>query len=387
MKNMFYDDFIASNRDWIDQAFDKIDKKLARVALRSRDKLPYTENADGVHDDHKSNVQLWTNGFWGGLMWMMYEATKNEDYLLTAKRAEELLDPAFGDIEQLHHDVGFMWHLTAGADFRLTGDKVAKNRFLLAAMTLASRYKVSGGYIRAWNSPDGVGNNTDGWTIIDTMMNLPLLYHASAVIEDDRFKQIAVSHADKAMNDHVRPDGSINHIVRHDLATGEMTGSFGGQGYAVGSCWSRGESWALYGYALSYVYTKDARYLDTAKRVAHYSIANLAMSGWIPLVDFRAPESPVYYDATAGAIMACGLIEIAKAVPEHEQRLYLTAALNILKALEEKACSYDEDRDALLLMCSEAYISNCPPEHNIIYGDFFYTEAILKLKGSTFLPW
>ena len=85
--------------------------------------------------------------------------------------------------------------------------------------------------------------------------------------------------------------------------------------------------------------------------------------------------------------MACGLIEIAKAVPEHEQKLYLTAALNILKALEEKACSYDEDRDAILHACSEAYISNCPPEHNIIYGDFFYTEAILKLKGSSFLPW
>ena len=85
--------------------------------------------------------------------------------------------------------------------------------------------------------------------------------------------------------------------------------------------------------------------------------------------------------------MACGLIEIAKAIPEHEQRLYLTAALNILKALDEKACCYDEERDALLYMCNEAYISKCPPEHNIIYGDFFYTEAILKLKGADFLPW
>lgn len=385
---MFYEDFITANKDWIEETFNKIDKKLSLVAVRSRDKLPYTDDAhSGVHDDHKNNVQLWTNGFWGGLMWMMYEATGNEDYLLTARRSEELLDPAFNDIDQLHHDVGFMWHLTAGADFRLTGDKAAKNRFLLAAMTLASRFKTSGGYIRAWNSPDGVGNNTDGWTIIDTMMNLPLLYHASATIEDDRFKQIAISHANKAMTDHVRPDGSINHIVRHDLETGEMTGSFAGQGYAVGSCWSRGESWALYGYALSYIYTGDEKYLNTAKRVAHYSIANLAMSNWIPIVDFRAPDEPVYYDATAGAIMACGLIEIAKAVPEYEKKLYLTAALNILKALDEKACSYDEKRDALLLMCNEAYISKCPPDHNIIYGDFFFAEAILKLKGSDFLPW
>lgn len=384
---MFYEDYLQINKEWIDDTFEKINKKLSAVAIRSRDKIPYTVNAEGVHDDHKANVQLWTNGFWGGLMWMMYAATGNDDYKITARCTEELLDAAFCDIDQLHHDVGFMWHLSAGADYRLTGDRAARNRALLAAMTLASRFKTSGGYIRAWNSPDGVGNNTDGWTIIDTMMNLPLLYHASREIEDDRFAQIAISHANKAMCDHVRPDGSINHIVRHDLETGEMTGSFAGQGYAVGSCWSRGESWALYGYVLSYLYTKDERYLDTAKKVAHYSIANLAMSDWIPLVDFRAPEAPVYYDATAGAIMACGLIEIAKAVPEHEQKLYITAAMNILKALAEKACDWDESRDALLLLCSEAYVSKCPPEHNIIYGDFFFTEAVLKLKGSEFLPW
>ena len=384
---MLYDEILSKNHEWIDEVFQKLDRKLSAVAVRSRDKLPYTANAEGVHDDHKKIVQLWTNGFWGGLMWLMYDATKNEDYKLTARRSEELLDPAFSDIDQLHHDVGFMWHLSAGADYRLTGDKAARNRALLAAMTLASRFKLSGGYIRAWNSPDGVGNNTDGWTIIDTMMNLPLLYHASREIGDDRFKQMAISHAEKAMQDHVRPDGSINHIVRHDLETGEMTGSFAGQGYAVGSCWSRGESWALYGYALSYIYTGDVRFLDTAKKVAHYSISNLAMSGWIPLVDFRAPEEPVYYDATAGAIMACGLIEIAKAVPEQERKLYMQAALNILKALDERACDYAKDRDALLLMCSEAYVSKCPPDHNIIYGDFFFVEAILKLKGRDFLPW
>jgi len=383
----YYDSFIEDNKEWIETTFKKLDNKLSKVALRSRDKLPYTQNAEGVHDDRQNTVCLWTNGFWGGLMWMMYNATKNEDYMLTAKRSEELLDPAFEKIDVVHHDVGFMWHLTSSASYRLTGDKASRNRALLCAMSLAARFKLKGGYIRAWNGLDGVGNNTDGWTIIDTMMNLPLLYFTSREIGDDRFKQIAISHADKAMQDHIRPDGSINHIVPHDLETGEMLGSFGGQGYARGSCWSRGEAWALYGYVLSYIHTGDVKYLDTAKKVAHYSIANLAMSDWIPLVDFRAPETPVYYDATAGAVMACGLIEIAKAVPEHEQKLYIDAAVKILKALDERACDWNENRDALLLMCSEAYVSKCSPEHNIIYGDFFFTEAILKLKGTEFLPW
>lgn len=384
---MFYENLTEENRKFVDVAFEKIDKKLSAVAIRSRDKLPYTVDANGVHDDHKVDVQMWTNGFWGGLMWLMYEATGNEDYLITAKRSEELLDGALAEIDKVHHDVGFMWHLTSSASYRLTKDKASLNRSLLCAMSLASRFKLKGGYIRAWNGLDGVGNNTDGWTIIDTMMNLPLLYFAGDVIGDDRFSQIARSHADKAMCDHIRPDGSINHIVPHDLETGEMLGSFGGQGYQRGSCWSRGESWALYGYVLSYIHTGDVKYLDVAKRVAHYSIANLTMSDWIPLVDFRAPETPVYYDATAGAIMACGLIEIARAVPELEKGLYLSAALNILRALDAKACDYAENSDALVRMCSEAYVSRCTYDHNIIYGDFFYTEAILKLRDSEFLPW
>ncbi len=381
---MFYNDYIASNKAWIDEIYKKIDKKLSRTAVASREKIPYTTQADGSHDDRKADPFMWTNGFWGGLMWLMYEATGNEDYKKTAIRSEEFMDKAFENVQELHHDVGFMWHLLAGANYRLTGDKAARNKNLLCAMTLASRFKLNGNYIRSWNGSWG-GEDNDGWTIIDCLMNLPLLFWASEELKDDRFAQIAIAHADTAMQDHVRPDGSVNHIVTHDLVTGEMNGTKGGQGYGVGSCWSRGESWALYGYALAYIHTKDEKYLNTAKRVAHYSIANLIDSDWLPLVDFRSPAEPVYYDATAGAIMACGLIEIAKAVPEYEQKIYLNAAMKLLKALETAFCNWDEDFDAILKNGTEMYTTGS--SRPIIYGDYFFTEAILKLRGSKFLPW
>ena len=380
---MFYNNFIAQNKDWIDSTWEKIEKKLSRVAVDSREKIPYT-TVNGVHSDCSNNPHMWTNGFWGGMMWMMYEATRNEEFAKTGIRCEEKMDACFKDMDTLHHDVGFMWHIMSGARYRLTGDKQARNKNLMCAMTLASRFKLNGGYIRAWNGEWQKMNN-DGWTIIDCLMNLPILYWASEELGDDRFKQIAMAHADMAMNQHIRPDGSVNHIVTHDLETGEMTGSLGGQGYGEGSTWSRGASWAVYGFILSYIHTGEQRYLDTAKKVANDFIANLSVTDWLPLVDFRAPAEPVQYDSTAGAIAACGMIEIAKHCPEHEKRLYITAAMNILKAMDEKFCNWDDNCDAFLMEGKELYHGGY--NRSIIYGDYFFAEAILKLRGSEFLPW
>ncbi len=390
---MSYEKIIADNKAWIDEVFAKLDKKLSRTAVKSRNIIPYTTK-DGQHDDKGAEyIHGWTNGFWGGLMWLMYEATGNEDYKLTAIESEKMMDKCFESMETLHHDVGFMWHIMAGANYRLTGDMAARNKNILAAMTLAARYNVEGDYIRSWNGKWDDNGGRQCWTIIDCMMNIPQLYWASREIDDTRFKKIAIRYADMAMRDHVRPDGSVNHIVVHDSEKPDtVIETKGGQGYGVGSCWSRGDAWALYGFILSYIHTKEERYLDTAKKVAQYFITNVASTDWLPLCDFRAPESPVYYDSTAGAIAACGIIEIAKHVPEFEKDIYLSAAVKMLKAMEAAWCNWEENEDAVLMMGTERYVlpdgKGAKGLHiPIIYGDYFFTEAILKLRGSEFLPW
>lgn len=391
---MSYEKIIADNKEWIDEVWGKLDNKLSRVAVKSREKIPYT-TFDGVHDDkQESDIAWWTNGFWGAMMWVMYAGTESEankaEYKATADRAEILMDKAFEDVSELHHDVGFMWHISSGASYQLTGNKASRNRNLISAMTLASRYNVDGGYIRSWND---WGEENRGWTIIDCMMNIPQLYWASREIDDVRFKRIAVRHADMAMRDHVRPDGSVNHIVVHDPDQPDtVLETKGGQGRCVGSTWSRGAAWAIYGFILSYIHTKEERYLDTAKNVAHYFISNVMTTDWLPLCDFRAPESPVYYDSTAGAIAACGLIEIAKNVPEFEKDMYLSAAIKMLKAMEKAWCNWEENEDSVLQMGTERYVNEdglgAKGLHiPIIYGDFFFAEAMLKLRGSDFLPW
>lgn len=381
MKNV-----ILQNKEWIDSTWGKVDKKLQKVAVKSRDKIPYT-TVDGVHDDFaKKNITWWTNGFWAGMMWLMYKETGNEEYRKTAERSEELLDDAFKNYDKLHHDVGFMWHLTSGASHRITGNEDSRIRNLYAASVLFSRYNIDGDFIRAWN-----GEEQAGYSIIDCLMNLPLLYWASKEVKDSRFKKIAMRHMDMAIRDHIRSDGSINHIVDHELDKAGVKQVIAGQGYSPDSCWSRGLSWAVYGSVLSYIHTGQKEYLEVAKKTADYFIKHCKETDYLPLVDFHAPKTPVYYDSTAGVCAACGMLEIAKYVSQEESRVYTQDAIRILKACDEHFCNYNENQDALVLMGTERYPHSEAAMKGvhipIIYGDFFFVEALLKLRGNEFLIW
>lgn len=361
------------DRTWVNQAWEQIENKLYKLSVKSYDKIPYT-TINGVHDDYKAkDITWWTNGFWPALMLLMYSATGKEQYLKTSRHSCDLLDRAFDTCDKLHHDVGFMWNISSGADYRLTGDLKQRNRFLLAANMLMGRFNLDAGYIRAWNEGD------KGWAIIDCMMNIPLLFRASIETDDDRFKMVAVRHADKTMKYHVRDDGSCNHINEYNPLSGEFIKAHTGQGYSEASSWSRGQAWGLYGFALAYKYTHNTTYLDTAKRIAHYFIANVSGTDYVPLCDFRQPSEPVIYDATAGACAACGLLEIADIVPDCEKQFYSSNAEKILKALYDKCCDFSEEEDSILQMGTERYTNGI--HIPIIYGDYFLTEGLYRLLG------
>lgn len=369
---------------WVEQTIEKIKVKMYAVTERNKDKIPYTTK-DGVFDDRSGpdGIHWWTNGFWGGIMWQMYSLTKEELYKDVACRTEEKLDAVLMNADGLDHDNGFKWLPTAVADYRMNQNDKSYNRAILAANNLAGRFNLAGKFIRAWNDWGGVDHR--GWAIIDCMMNLPLLYWASEVTGDPRFRQIAVAHADTAQRYFVREDGSVNHIVEFDPFSGEMVRTYGGQGYDVGSSWTRGQSWGLYGFVLSYLHTKDGKYLDTAKRIAHYFISNIPDSGLIP-VDFRQPVECTWEDSTAAAIAACGLLELAKNVSGRDSDVYLKAALKLLQSLDKERCSWDGGVDNLLEKCTAEYHSE-EHEFSIIYGDYYFIEALLKLSEQELFIW
>ncbi len=375
----------ASDREWAAGVSGKIAGKMKQVVGRSRDKIPY-RTQDGVFDDCSSPERIgwWTNGFWGGILWQLYHTTGDELYREEALKVEKKLDAILMQYNVMDHDSGFRWLPTAVAHWRVEKNPESENRALLAAANMAGRFNLAGHFIRAWN--DFGDRDRRGYAIIDCMMNLPLLYWASSVTEDPRFAQIAMAHADTAMKAFVREDGSVNHIVNFDINTGEALGPVDGQGMAPDSSWTRGQSWGIYGFTLSFLHTGKKEYRETAERIADYVISAIPESNIVP-VDYCQPKDIPWEDSTAAAITACGLIELAKCEDdEAKAEKYLGKALELLKTLDAKRCCWDETRDELLEKCTAAYHDK---EHDftIIYGDYYFIEAIYKLCGKELFIW
>lgn len=371
---------LQDNMPWIDEYWDKIVNKLRRTTQLAKNKLPLI-SVNGVYDDHsKGTAAAWTNGFWPGINWLMYNATGEEAFRETAEIGEGLLDKALKNYNELHHDVGFMWLLSSGANYRLTGNQDAKNKTLHAAAVLAARYNLAGKFIKAWPGEHA------GYVIIDCMMNIPLLFWAAKESDNVAFKQMAMSHADTTIKNHIRDDGSVYHIIDYDFINGDCLGpAVHGQGYdSYNSAWTRGQGWAIYGYALAYMHTGEKRYLDIAKRVAHYFIAAAASNDWVVRSDFRAPDE-TQLDSSAAAVAACGLIEIAKVVPDFEKKLYMSAALKLIKVVLDTQCDFTEDNEAIVLYSTGSYDDHVHVSY--IFGDYYLIEALCKLKGIDPMFW
>ena len=383
---------------WVKIALSQIAQKMETVTMRNLGKIPYTTDENGRFDDRSSDKDIcwWTNGFWGGEMWQLYKLTGKEIFRQEAIGTEDKMDRAFMNYNGMDHDAGFRWLPTSVIRYKQEKNSESKNRGLLAAASLSGRFNLNGNFIRAWNDW-GDDRDTTGWAIIDCMMNLPLLYWASEELGDPRFKAIAVAHADTAMKNFIREDGSVRHIVGFDPATGAFDRDYAGQGYAEGSSWTRGQSWALYGFALSYKYTGEKKYLETAMKVADYVLSELdeKFPEYLVPVDYRQPKEPYLEDSTASAITASGLLELAgllsgeikvktgagSAVDSADADKYLTAAIKLLKVLDEKRSDYTTNKDNILEKCTAAY-HDAKHEFAIIYGDYYYIEALMKLTGN-----
>ena len=379
------------HEEWTDAVIAKIREKMAWVSEKNREKIPYRTDGKGDYDDRSDmtkqwrmddGLNWWTNGFWGGIMWLLYQDTGEQRYADIARVSERKMEQCFADFYGLHHDVGFMFVPTAVADFRLTGNPDSRRMALHAATLLAGRFNPVGNFIRAWNDLE---EDTRGWAIIDCMFNLSLLYWASEETKDPRFRQIASLHADTVREHFVRPDGSVCHIVEFDPETGEMVKSHGGQGCGEGSAWTRGQGWALYGFMISYIHTGKQEYLDTAKRVADYCLANIPESGIIP-VDFRQPTEPAYEDSCGAYVIAGGLLELARRLPGESRGRYEEAAVKILRTIADSRADFGQGCDAIVQNCSAAYHS---PEHHFTmsYADYYFIEAMYKVKGVGRLLW
>ena len=363
---------------WVEQAWTETVRKIERTSRRIGATFPHVSKG-GRYDD--APPHWWTNGFWPGLLWLVQRETHDERLAEFAIACEDKLDRPLAEYYQLDHDVGFMWGPTSVARFRLTGHPESRRRGLIAASHLASRFNPHGRFFRAWNW------HQPGVAIIDCLMNLPLLFWASRELKDPRYRHMAVDHADTVLRHFLRSDGTSRHIVALDPDTGEFVESMAGQGFGAESAWSRGNAWALYGLALAFRHSGEARFLEAAKRVAGCFLAQLP-DDHVPHWDFSAPRSAsTPRDSSAGAIAASGLLEISQHVAPAEAAQWRQAATRITRSLFESYGAWDTDEEALLLKAT----GNLPGKDNIevplIYGDYYFVESLVKLRRQEGLFW
>lgn len=348
-------------------------EKLYRVTAEIKDKIPYLALKD-TYDDYSDRPAWWTNGFYPGILWLLYQATKDEIFSKYAISIEKKLDVILDRYLEVDHDAGFIWYLSSRNHYRFKADEHARIQTLKAASFLASRFHPLGNYIKAWN-----GSWAKGHAIIDTLMNLPLLYWASDQIDDPGLGQIAIAHTDMVLEHFIRKDGSVQHIVVFNPDTGIKEGTRVGQGYSHSSSWGRGTAWALYGLCIAYRETGFDRYLQAAEKVAQFIQKNLP-SHKVPYADYLAPdEEKRTLDSSAGAITACGFILLSQLKRDLN---YKNFALEMLEGLKE-FCEAPIDSQALLLHGNVAYHTENKDEADtgIIYGDYFYLEAWTMLNN------
>lgn len=379
---MIYNENIAK---WADARLKEAEKKVERCITEVGEKFPVFAFEDNKWSCTPA-LNEWTNGFWPGMLWITYLHAGNEKAKALAECLEEIMDEPLKAPEDLGHDVGFMWSLSSVANYKITGNDMSKRRAFRAAKSLASRFNPIG-YIRSWN--DILEQSTMGWSIVDNMMNLPILYWAAEEWSDRQagLDLIARRHTETAITYTQRPDGSSNHIINLNPKTGEREyGPEVTQGRNIDSSWTRGQAWLIYGMALGARYTKSEEYLNAAKRTAHYFIAALDDT-CVPPSDFRHGTEAPGRDGSAGACAACGLLEIAELVPDAEKQMYRRWAEKIVKGLYEH-CSTDENAQNILTHCSTEF--HCPDKYRdigLIYGDYFYMEALYRLAGGEVIFW
>lgn len=362
---------------------DKTDTLISGAHGRALDKVLRGARKFGAGYPHATtdgryNVtppDYWTSGFWPGLLRLALNEANDAAATDFAQRAEDGLFAMFqtADFFGLHHDIGFQFLPTSVMRYRQTGDETAKRRGLVAANLLAGRFNPASGMIEAWNSED-----RRGVSIIDTMMNLPLLFWASDVTGLPRYANMAMSHMDRAMTEFVQKDGAAHHIVRFDPITGERVEALGGQGYAPDSAWSRGLSWGVYGYAIAARYVKRDDYRKLSRAFADRFLELNAEHG-VPPWDFRAPDAGnAPRDSSAAAIVACGLLELDALGDDGKAR---SQAANLLSILIDRVACFDDSHDGLLLEATSALPVGIHVGDSLIYGDYYFFEALQRYCG------
>lgn len=338
----------------------------------------------------------WTNGFYPGILWMLYAHTGDIAWKVKAEKVTRALEVQKYQI--YHHDIGFIIMSSFGKAYEYSPSEYYRNIIIHSAESQLTRFSEITGTTRSWDKWTSRGGTytTEYPVIIDNLMNLDLLFKAYELTGIDKFLKPALSHADKTMANHIREDGSAYHLVAYDPETGEVDARKTSQGFSDSSAWSRGQAWAIYGFTMCYRFTRNPDYLATAMKAADFFINHKNLpEDFIPYWDFNIGEFSDYEwaydparfdeeprDASAAAATASALLELKDYVDDPvKSREYRDAAVKMLKSLATSEYMAEKGQNNYFLL--KHSVASVPHDSSIdkpeAYADYYFLEALLKL--------
>jgi unsaturated chondroitin disaccharide hydrolase len=327
-----------------------------------------------------ATAEEWCSGFWPGILWMDYFYSKDKVVLQAAKGyTESLKKIAYRPIYD--HDIGFLIFCSFGKGYQVNHSQEYKKIIFASADSLATLFNPLVGTILSW--PREV--KLRQWphnTIIDNMMNLELLFWAAKNGGNKLLYDLAVMHAKTTMNHQFRPDGSCYHVAVYDTINGNFIKGVTHQGYSDSSMWSRGQAWAIYSYTMVYRYTHLKIFLDFAQKVTDIYLRRLheTSNDWIPRWDMDDPSPFASKDASAACIVADALLELQRYVSGEKGHQYREDAVRMLTDLSSGNYQSRKDNMAFLMHSTGYYSAGSEIDASIIYADYYYLEALLRLK-------
>lgn len=341
--------------------------------------MPRNIMADEHHwNCRKATKEEWCAGFWPGVLWYDYEYTQDKHILEEAKKFTNSLE-FLSQIPAYDHDLGFLVFCSYGNGYRLTKNPAYKKVILDTADSLSALFNPVVGTMLSW--PREVEpRNWPHNTIMDNMINLEMLFWAAKNGGNPYLYDIAVSHADKTMKCHFRPDYTSYHVAVYDTISGNLIKGVTHQGYADSTMWARGQAWAIYGYTVVYRETKDPKYLDFAQKVTDVYLERLPEDK-VPYWDFDDPSIPnAPRDASAAAVVASSLLELSTYLPNGTGKRYRDAAVEMLTSLSSDNYQSGKSNPSFLLHSVGHWPAHSEIDASIIYADYYYIEALLRLK-------
>ena len=355
----------------------------------------FTEADNQSGEWQKQNGYSWTGSFWVGELWQLYGTTHDEKY---RNWAELWGSKLIGQESQENHDAGFLNYYSAVLGYDLTHGDALRASAMRGAERLEQLFNPKTRLIASWN----VGGDD---TIVDTMMNLQLLWWASDRTGDEKWRDIGTKHALRTAEWFVRPDGSVFQSVHYNpgnnrqdfqlhgggkevelklensAAPGEWVFAHTHQGYGPDTTWSRGLGWAIYGFSAAHAATHNPVFLATAQRIADYALENLPIDS-VPWYDFD--DEGVHYrnrDSSAAAIIAGGLFRLSTITTDSASASrYRDAGERIVQSLIDgyltPVGADDHTAPGVLRHGSSTH----PNDAMLIYGQYYLLEDLLWLQ-------